>query len=82
MDFDLPDTRPFWSNPQTNEQEFGILAFDPGGDGKSVCYVDGDIDEWEDEAPIYTTNDTKLYAKSDEKHSWNLNTRKIINTNL
>ena len=67
MDFDMPDTRPFWSNPQTNEQEFGILAFDPG-EGQSVCYVDGDINEWKDETPIYTTDDTKLYAKSDEKY--------------
>lgn len=67
MDFDLPDSRPFWSNPQTNEQEFGLLAFDPGKD-KSVCYVDGDINEWKDDSPIYSNNNMKLYAKSDEKY--------------
>ena len=67
MDFDMPDTRPFWSNPQTNEQEFGILAFDPG-EGQSLCYVDGDIDEWTEDNPIYASNNIKLYAKSDEKY--------------
>ena len=67
LDFDVPDSRPFWSNPQTNEQEFGLLAFDPGKD-ESVCYVDGDIDEWKDDSPIYSKGDIKLYAKSDEKY--------------
>lgn len=67
MDLDLPDSRPFWSNPQTNEQEFGLLAFDPG-EKESVCYVDGDTQEWKDEKPIYTGKDIKLFAKSDEKY--------------
>ncbi|MBM7580452.1 hypothetical protein JOD21_003137 [Jeotgalibacillus terrae] len=28
MDYDNPDRRPFWSNAQTNEQQFGLLSFD------------------------------------------------------
>lgn len=28
MDYDNPDRRPFWSNAQTNEQQFGVLSFD------------------------------------------------------
>ena len=28
MDYDNPDRRPYWSNAQTNEQQFGILSFD------------------------------------------------------
>ena len=28
--FDIADRRPFWSNIQTTEQNFGVLAFDPG----------------------------------------------------
>ena len=67
MDFDLSDQRPFWSNPQTNEQEFGLLAFDPGKD-KSICYVDGDISEWSADTPIIASENTSLYIKSDEKY--------------
>jgi hypothetical protein len=67
MDLDLPDTRPMWSNPQTNEQQFGLLAFDPGNE-ESICYVDGNISEWDNDKPIYTTYNTSLYIKSDEKY--------------
>ena len=67
MDFDLPDRRPFWSNPQTNEQQFGLLAFDPG-ESESICYVDGDVDDWKGDNPLQTSNNVKLYVKSDEKY--------------
>lgn len=67
MDFDLPDHRPFWSNPQTNEQQFGLMAFDPGKE-KSICCVDGDITDWNEKELLYTTNDASLYVKSDEKY--------------
>ena len=66
MDFDLPDRRPFWSNPQTNEQEFGLLAFDPGK--RNVCLVDGRLDEWADQAAVATQDGTRLFMKSDEKY--------------
>ena len=67
MDLDLSDRRPFWSNPQTNEQEFGLLAFDPGAE-KSVCYVDGDISDWSKDEPLSTTDNASIYVKSDEKY--------------
>ena len=67
MQFDLPGQRPFWSNPQANEQQFGLLAFDPGKD-KTACEADGDITEWQDVSPVYTGEDVTLYAKSDEKY--------------
>ncbi|MEA2120651.1 hypothetical protein, partial [Halovibrio sp. HP20-50] len=28
MDFDNPNRRPYWSNAQTSEQQFGLLSFD------------------------------------------------------
>ena len=28
MDYDNPDRRPYWSNAQTGEQQFGLLSFD------------------------------------------------------
>lgn len=41
MDFDHPDRRPYWSNAQTNEQQFGILSFD-----RHLVHVDGHLDDW------------------------------------
>ncbi|EKQ58297.1 MULTISPECIES: hypothetical protein [unclassified Clostridium] len=67
MDLDLPERRAYWSNAQTNEQEFGILAFDPGKE-KSICYVDGDISDWKNDKPLIDTSNMKLYTKSDEKY--------------
>ena len=67
MQFDLPSQRPFWSNPQANEQQFGILAFEPGKD-KTICDVDGDISDWQNDKPIYVSDKVELYAKSDEKY--------------
>ncbi|MBK1812368.1 family 2 glycosyl transferase [Clostridium sp. YIM B02505] len=67
MDFDIPERRAYWSNPQTNEQEFGVLAFDPGKKA-SVCYVDGNADEWEDSKLLAKGSDFSVYAKQDEKY--------------
>jgi len=67
MDLDLPDRRPYWNNQQTNEQHFGLLAFD-SGDKESICYIDGDIKEWEGSVPLYKNNGTQLYMKSDEAY--------------
>jgi hypothetical protein len=67
MDLDIPDRRAYWSNPQTNEQEFGVLAFDPGA-FKSICYVDGNPSEWKKDVPITQNENFDLYAKSDEKY--------------
>lgn len=36
---------PYWSDIQTNEQYFGLLAFDPGQE-QTVCTLDGDPTEW------------------------------------
>ena len=45
MDYDNPDRRPFWSNDQTNEQQFGLLSFDPGE--KLIIGIDGKSEDWE-----------------------------------
>jgi hypothetical protein len=67
MDFDLADRRAYWSNPQTNEQEFGLMAFEPGEE-ESAHYVDGDISDWSKAEPITETEDGPIYAASDEKY--------------
>lgn len=66
-DLDLPDSRPYWSNVQTNEQRFGLLAFDTGNE-KSTCYIDGDFSDWSDATPIYSDEKGKLSIKSDEAY--------------
>lgn len=71
MDHDNPNRRPFWSNDQTNEQQFGLLSFDPGETLK--VKVDGDVSDWESAGiePLITSEDghfEKLFMTSDEKY--------------
>ncbi len=60
------DNTPYWSDYQTNEQYFGLLAFDPGGK-ESVCYVDGDTSEWKKEDVVLKNDEGTLSIKYDEK---------------
>ena len=57
---------PYWSDYQTNEQNYGLLTFDPGNE-RSVCYVDGDDEEWTDGDIIGTFEGETLSMKYDEK---------------
>jgi len=47
----VPGRRPFWSNVETPEQRFGLLAFDPA-DGVSLSGAD---EEWTDAASVPAT---------------------------
>ena len=60
------DGTAYWSDYQTNEQYFGLLAFDPGRE-RSVCYVDGDASEWTEEDVVITSGNMKLSMKYDER---------------
>ncbi|GAA0541975.1 hypothetical protein GCM10008994_16330 [Halorubrum ejinorense] len=42
--FSDPNRRPFWSNVQTPEQRFGLLAFDPA----DAVPLDGSLEAWAD----------------------------------
>ena len=55
---DLQNT-PYWSDYQTNEQYFGLLAFDPGNE-KSISYVDGDLSEWNEDDLVVKNNNSFL----------------------
>ncbi len=66
MDFSLPDYRAYWSDYQTNEQSFGLLAFDPGRK-KSVCYVDGNPEEWNGKDVLFQNEGITVSMKQDEK---------------
>ena len=58
MDYDDPNRRPFWSNAQTNEQQFGVLSFD-----RFKVKVDGNTTEWKG-TQLYNTSpsDTTDFA--------------------
>lgn len=63
---DLTKT-PYWSDYQTNEQYFGLLAFDPGKE-ESVCYVDGDVSEWKESDVVSQSDHLTISSKYDEKY--------------
>ncbi|MEO2508066.1 family 2 glycosyl transferase [Clostridium paraputrificum] len=67
MDYDIGGRRAYWSNIQTNEQNFGLLAFDPGSE-ESVCYIDGKIKDWKSRTPLIENKQYSTYVNSDEKY--------------
>ncbi|MGH2316201.1 hypothetical protein ACRC6Q_00470 [Planococcus sp. SE5232] len=65
MDYDNPNERPFWSNAQTNEQQFGLLSFD-----RHKVKVDGE-DDWSGGQTLYEKDSGALRAlemDSDERY--------------
>lgn len=66
---------PYWSDYQTNEQYFGLLSFDPG-ETTSVCYVDGDISEWDESDVVSQTENMSVSVKYDEKFMYFLVNKK------
>lgn len=72
MDYDNPDRRPFWSNAQTNEQQFGMLSFDPASSKEAMITVDGDTSDWKRNniKPVFTdkkSNLQSMYVTHDER---------------
>ena len=65
--YDIADRRPFWSNIQTTEQCFGIMAFDPGKK-RCISYPDGDLSEWDGIEPVSKSKEGSLYVMSDERY--------------
>lgn len=60
------DSTAYWNDYQSCEQSYGLLSFDPG-EVWSVCYVDGETEEWTEEDLVSSENDASLYMKYDEK---------------
>lgn len=57
----------YWNDTQTTNQGLGLLSFDPGKK-KSVCYVDGNVSEWNDDDLVLDNSDLSLSMKQDEKY--------------
>ncbi|GLC89755.1 hypothetical protein [Lysinibacillus piscis] len=62
MDYDDSNRRPFWSNAQTNEQQFGLLSFD-----RLKVKVDGNTEEWQN-TPLYKTEKADFAVDYDERY--------------
>ncbi|GGF26742.1 hypothetical protein GCM10010954_27230 [Halobacillus andaensis] len=65
MDYDNPDRRPFWSNAQTNEQQFGLLSFD-----RHKVKLNGK-DDWEEGETLFEKNEgllRKVMMDHDERY--------------
>ena len=70
MELDDSDRRPYWSNAQTNEQQFGLLSFD-----RLKVKLDGKTTDWENTQPLYKSESSdkqseiqSLLADHDEKY--------------
>lgn len=59
-----PNRRPEWSNVQTPEQQFGLLAFDPA----EAIPLDGSTDAWTDTARVTPTDPPQDGDGSREGH--------------
>ncbi|MFA9458384.1 hypothetical protein ACERJO_16690 [Halalkalibacter sp. AB-rgal2] len=55
MEYDNPERRPYWSNPQTSEQQFGLMSFD-----RHKIRINGSPSEWEESVPLYDDGDELL----------------------
>lgn len=62
-----PDGRAYWSNAQSAEEYFGLLAFEPGKDG-NTAYPDGDLSEWIEDDLVFRNGNLRMYMQSDEKY--------------
>lgn len=65
-EYDSPDRRAYWSNPQSTEQVYGVLAFDPGK--SNICIVDGKPKEWSGSHPLSDNGGVKTFVHHDEKY--------------
>lgn len=49
LPFELPaDRRPMWLNRMTNEQNYGVIATEPGESVEESIHLDGETDDWEE----------------------------------
>jgi hypothetical protein len=58
--------QPYWSDYQTSDQFYGILTFD-SGEEESICYTDGNTDEWTNQDIVSDNGDSYISMKYDEK---------------
>ena len=60
------DRNYLWHDLQTDGQNCGLLAFDPGAE-RRVCLLDGDPSEWSPEDAVLTADGRTLSVRTDEE---------------
>lgn len=60
------DQTTYWSDCQSRDQGFGLLAFDPG-ENAPICCVDGGLAEWQAKDLVTSCGSYQLSMKYDEK---------------
>ena len=67
MEYSDPERRPFWSDIQTSEQNFGLLAFDPGAENV-IVKIDGNAKDWSAEDVLCSNDGLRLSVKYDQRY--------------
>lgn len=68
-DLEIPaERRPMWLNRLTNEENFGLIAVEPGN--RTIIFLDGQLDDWERNkaGSILPSEKLQLEACSDEAY--------------
>jgi hypothetical protein len=69
-----------WSDYQTMDQFYGLLTFDPGNE-KSICYVDGEVWDWNDNDILLTNDGMEISVKYDEKFVYFMVNKEMLDAN-
>ena len=56
-----------WYDVQSLNNGFGLLCFEPGED-EAICYVDGDMKEWEEADQVFSNGSLSLSVEYDEAY--------------
>lgn len=51
-DLEIPDRRPMWLNRLTNEQNYGVLASEPGESTEDAIHLDGKTKDWDQRSSV------------------------------
>ncbi|MDD3268856.1 MAG: family 2 glycosyl transferase [Syntrophomonadaceae bacterium] len=70
MELEMPgERRPIWLNRLTNEENFGIIAVEPGSSNR--VFLDGDLNEWnkiDNKEKVIRGDNVQLTVSSDEAY--------------
>lgn len=59
--------RAYWNDVQTSEQNYGLMAFEPG-EKQTAVMLDGEVNDWADGDIVIEAGDYTLFAKEDAKY--------------
>lgn len=65
MDYSDPTRRPYWSDIQTSEQNYGLLAFDPT---EGMITIDGNDGDWKETAYTAGNDDLNITVQKDARY--------------